>query len=162
MARTVYKLGVTKQAATLAEHGAGITTGHIRYENGKEYTLVKAAVAVADGLLVKKDTTSGTDITVILGAAAADACLGVNNTGSTIATATPYFWALSKGRGYADPEAGGWVDGATLAPAANGELATLAAGGLGKIPGIAIADSSATVNANLVQFNFPGTSSAAS
>ncbi len=124
MSRTVYKLGVTKQAVTLAEHGPGIETGHVRWEGGKKYILLQAVTAdLADGKVCKKDTTSSATYTVVVGAAAGDLCIGVNNTGAAITTGN-YFWALQEGRGYSIGST--FADGVSLSPGAAGVVAASA------------------------------------
>lgn len=85
------------QSATLP---ADLFTGMMRYENGKQYILVKNVGAdLADGKTCKKDANATTDIQVIVGAAIGDAVIGVNNTGASITNGN-YFWALQRGRGY--------------------------------------------------------------
>lgn len=110
MARTVYKTGVTVTSTTLADLGDGIATGHIRYEDGKEYLLCKAAGTIADGVGGKKDATTSTVVTVIASAAVNDVMLCVNNTSGSLSSGA-FFWGLKKGRGYGAPDAGGWNDG---------------------------------------------------
>lgn len=88
---------LTGQSTTLP---ADLATGMLRYEKGKVYILVKnLGASLADGKTCKRDATVGTDITVVVGAAVTDMCLGVNNTGVAIADGS-YFWALKEGRGY--------------------------------------------------------------
>ncbi|MDH4038375.1 MAG: hypothetical protein OEV86_12935 [Candidatus Krumholzibacteria bacterium] len=148
--------GATFTSDTLTDFGANARTGMIvQFADStygvRDYIIVKAAEAIADGLLVMKDSTSSSTVTVIKTSGVAVAALGVNNTGGTVASGD-YFYALRRGLGYADPEAGGWVDGAKIGPAANGEADTV--GTVGDVVGVAILDSSATVNANLVLFDF--------
>lgn len=128
MSNIVYKLGVTKTAATLAEHGAGLLTGHIRREkDGSEYVLVQngitASGTIADGLAcgpqVGQTTTGSTTVLkVILTSAATVPVVGFNNTGAVV-PGDHFFWAKCRGRGYG--LAGGAIaDGVGIAPAAAG------------------------------------------
>lgn len=158
MARIVYKLGVTKSVATLAEHGPGLTTGHIRSEGGADYILVQnnvaAAGTIADGLAVQpqvSQTTTGaaTVLKVILTAAATVPVAGFNNTG-TVIPGDFFFWAKCRGRGYG---LGGTIaDGVGIAPAAAGLIGTAAA----TAPcGYAISDVTTNVN-NAIWINCVG------
>ena len=79
---------------------ADLTTGMIRWDQGKKYILVKnVGASLADGKTFKRDANSTTDIHVIVGAARGDYILGVNNTGAAIPDGS-YFWGLQEGRGY--------------------------------------------------------------
>src|SRR5688572_29014805 len=150
MSRTVYKLAVTKQAATLAEHGPGLSTGHIRSEGGKRYILVKAtAVAIADGAVCMAEVgqaianTATPDLTVKVTTSGTVLALCANNTGSII-TASYYFWGIMEGRGYG--LFGGVLDadGAELSSAAAGNLVLLT-GATGNNCGYGLTDTTASV-----------------
>lgn len=79
---------------------ADMYTGMQRYEGGKQYILVKnVGSTLGDGRVCKKDANATSDIQVVVGANVADASIGVNNTGASIADGN-YFWALQRGRGY--------------------------------------------------------------
>lgn len=143
-------------SSTLKDHGENARTGQLRYFvddvfGEREFILLKAAGTIADGLGIMKDTTSSAEVTVIVTSGTTVQGLGINNTGSSLVTGN-YFWALRKGLGYGDPTAGGFSDGDKIGPAAAGEIA--AVGTVGTVFGVAISDSSATVNANLVLFDF--------
>jgi hypothetical protein len=151
-------MGPQDQSATLTDFGGEIATGEIRWmvdpldKLMKKWMLFKAAAAIADGLQFMKDTTTSTEVTVILTTAVTDLALGVNNAGATIASGN-YFWGLVEGRGYADPVAAGWADSEAVGPGVAGEATVYAAGS--SQSGIAINDDSATVQANVILWSFP-------
>ncbi len=160
MARTVYRLGITKSAATLAEHGQGISTGHIRWENGKAYILVKAtAVAIADGALLMSELGQATlastvDVTVKVTTGATVEALCANNTGAII-PASFYFWGIQQGRGYCISAGILDTDGLGVMPAAAGGVAVLTGATVAHC-GVFISDLTATVLSNAVLWSLPG------
>lgn len=127
-------------------------TGYMIRRAGKLYVLLKASGTILDGALVKKDSTSSTEITVTNTAAAGDSAIGVNNTGSTV-NIGDYFWALCQGRGYVAASATSFADGDRIVPAASGEGNVASTGGTQV--GIAILDRSATAQNNAILFNMP-------
>ena len=166
MSLEVQTRGETFTSATLSDFGEAARTGmqaafpHPNY-GARTFILCKASGTIADGLSFKKDTTSSTTVTVVVGAAKEDTCMGVNNTGKTL-VAGDHFWGLREGMGYCDKGANSWSDGDQITLGAAGVFNTLGATGLGKVVGVAIVDSSTTVTSNLILFSFPGTGSAAS
>lgn len=93
----LFQIPLNGQSATLPPD---LTTGYIRWTQGKQYILVKNVGAdLADGKTCKRDANTSADIQVVVGAATGDYILGVNNTG-TVITNGNYFWALQRGRGY--------------------------------------------------------------
>lgn len=102
MSNVSYKTSVTETSLTLADLGDGLDTGHIRWESGAMFMLVRANAAITDGLACVIDlaeTLIDTDISVKPVDVAAGGVVGFNNTGSTIADLT-YFWLFAFGNGY--------------------------------------------------------------
>jgi len=146
MSGVAYKTGVTVSSSTQDDIAPGLLTGHVRTEpDGSKYMLLKAAGAITNGDCVKKDTTTSSEITVIVTASStADITLAVDNRGSATALASgDYFWGKCYGRGYIDPDATGWADGAILTGGASGKGDVLAIGA-GRAFAIAISDDDAT------------------
>ncbi len=118
-----YKTPVTSTSATLADLGAGLTTGHLRTEpDGRVYMLLYSGESTADGLAVALDETE-TTATVIhseLGAATTE-IIGFNNTGATVA-ADVYWWAIVHGLGYVVCDAAGDGARSLMIGAASGEV----------------------------------------
>lgn len=129
MAGWVYKTDVTASSTALADLGAGLSTGHIRWEpDGRAYRLlITGDASILHGELVTLDAaeSSATEMHAQRGAVGA-VCLGANNTGGTLADNT-YFWALCHGIGTAQANAT-HAAGAALQVVANGEADTLSTG----------------------------------
>ena len=109
MSNVSYKTGVTATSLTVGDlmPGSDPLTGEIRYEEGKQYILVKGSGTIADGHACSIDTSltaatgDGDDTQIVVVSCPADdgpTCF--NNTGGSLATLT-YFWGLVQGRGYA-------------------------------------------------------------
>lgn len=160
MARTAYKTAINKTAATLAELGPGLVTGHVRWENGKAYMLVKAtATAIADGAVCMSEigqavanTATTADLTVKVTTGGGVVAVCANNTGASVA-ASFYFWGIVWGRGYG--LAGGVLDadGLELTSAAAGNIALLT-GPTGNNVGYGITDTAASA-VNSVFWSLP-------
>lgn len=125
---------------------ADLTTGMIRWVNGKKYILVKnVGATLADGKTFKRDANSTTDIQVIVGAVTGDYILGVNNTGIVIPNGD-YFWGLQEGRGYSI--------GSTIA--VNVEAAAGAAGVVAAVASGGRSIGICLVANSVIQWNCPG------
>lgn len=140
MSNVVYKLGVTDTAlisnyddaaAALDAMGKGLKTGHVRFESGSLYVLVRSADAIADGLtaaLSLGNSETDGELSVLLTAATGGPVFCVNNTGGDIAADT-YFWGLFFGVGYGYATDGSITAGMDLmVSATDGELDEWASG----------------------------------
>jgi hypothetical protein len=84
MSNVAYKTGVTTTSQTLADLGAGLTVGHIRWESGKQYILAEAGGAIPDGYVATPDIslTAAASALVFTVTPAGDEVWLVNNTGA--------------------------------------------------------------------------------
>lgn len=104
MSNVAYKTGVTTTSQTLADLGAGLTVGDLRWESGKKYICGEAGAALTDGYALSPDIslTATASALVFVHTDATAGTSGVwciNNTGATIASGA-YFWGLVEGVGY--------------------------------------------------------------
>jgi hypothetical protein len=84
MSNVAYKTDVTTTSQTLADLGAGLTVGHIRWESGKQYILAEAGGAIPDGYVATPDIslTATASALVFTVTPAGDEVWLVNNTGT--------------------------------------------------------------------------------
>lgn len=125
MSNIAYKTGVTVTSQTLADLGAGLTVGDIRWESGKEYILAEAGGAIPDGYAATPDIslTATASALVFTVTPAGDEVWCINNTGAAVASGA-YFWGLAKGVGYGYVDTTGTVTGgiALAVEGTSGEL----------------------------------------
>lgn len=86
---------VTFVSATLADFGGLVTGDMINQPTSTggvaEYMLVKAAGSVPNNRVVKRDTGTTAEVTVIVTTANADIPIAANNTGGTVASGSYFF-----------------------------------------------------------------------
>ncbi len=131
MSLQAYKTDVTVHSSTLSDLGAGLVTGHIRYEpDGSKYVLVLADGVITNGdCLIREATISVLGVLKVESSnAVTEYTFCVDNRGSATALATgDYFWAKTGGVAYIDPDGTGWADGDPISggAAGKGDVATL-------------------------------------
>lgn len=133
MSNVAYKAGVTVTSTTLADLGASLTLGDVRWESGKEYMLCLTGGTIPDGFSCCPDislTATASALVMTITPANAETW-AINNTGGAIVTAT-YFWGLIKGQGYGYADTASTLTGgiAVCVDGTSGELMELTSSGL--------------------------------
>jgi len=140
MSNVAYKTGVDVVSTTLADIGANLIPGHVRWESGKEYMLCLSGGTIPDGFSCCPDIslTAAASALVVTITPADDETWAINNTGGSIATDT-YFWGLCKGVGYGYADTASTLTGgiAVGVDGTSGELMELTSSGL--MCGVALA-----------------------
>jgi len=150
MSLTIEVRGPKFTSTTLTDFGANARTGMVRQFSDetwgvRSYMLLKASGTIADAILVVKDGTSSSEVTVLAATADSVIIVAVNNTGGSISSGT-YFWGCLGPIFYVDPDGTGWNDGAKVGPANTGVCQAAVTGDV--CIGVAVNDDDATTNSN--------------